>query len=149
MKIGKNGAWDTRIHRAASLCVLCLVLGCGGVDESAGRASVQGSVTLDGEPVRGGTLNFMGRGDGQRNASVRVEDGRYEIPKERGPNLGKYRVEVYWKKPVGLGDDADELAAEGDVQMEERIPSQFNENSTLEVEIVAGENVHNFDLKSN
>ncbi len=122
------------------------VIGCGGEGyEGPKRAEVKGNVTFGGEPVAQGTLNLIPVGHEGNKVSVPITNGAYEIPEARGPNAGKHRVEIYSFKPsaapAGAEGDADAASATQQV-----IPPKYNTESTQEVEIVDGENRHDFDL---
>ena len=64
---------------------LLIVTGCGGVDD--GRVSISGSVTLDGKPLDGGMIAFIGGGGGALATAARKQFtvsiarvGRYAKP---------------------------------------------------------------------
>src|SRR5262245_20523543 len=67
------------------------------------RPAAQGSVTLDGAPVDGGSIAFIpvGAGEQQQRVGVPIVDGRYTIPADKRLAPGKYRVEIYWPKKTG------------------------------------------------
>jgi hypothetical protein len=128
-------------------CLGCLMLmsGCGGGASYDGpeRAAVSGQVTLDGTPLPFGSISFMGA-EGGRNASTGIANGQYSIPAESGPNLGKYRVTILGYQQAPPEDAGDEASAGQQV-----VPPQYNANTTLEVQITAGENTHSFALTTN
>ena len=66
------------------------------------RASVSGSVTLDGQPVTDGLITLYPAG-GTNGPSVggSIQDGRYSIAAAKGPYLGRYRVEINWPRKTG------------------------------------------------
>jgi len=53
--------------------------------------SVSGTVTLEGVPLGGGTIEFHGDAQPKEGVKVDIRDGRYSIP-----NLppGQYRIEI-------------------------------------------------------
>ena len=120
-------------------------LGCGGDD----FIPLQGEVKLDGQPVAGpGTIAFYPeQGTESPGASGEIVGGKYQIPEEKGPSAGTFRVEITWPKATGRklpsldpGMTVEERA--------EAIPAKYNSNTELKVEISSDKNVHNFDLKS-
>lgn len=147
---------------------LCISNGCAPTDyEGATRAAVSGSVTLDGNVLPYGTIAFVPAGDDGRRASGLIQEGSYSIPEKNGPNLGKYKVQIlgYAKAPEtrgedegdsgegnGNGGDEDDDEAGGDEESmalgAQIVPAKYNTQTTLEVEIVAGENKHDFALTS-
>jgi hypothetical protein len=88
-----------------SLCaaaVLCVVSGCGGPGVS--LVPVQGTVTLDGEPLRNKSLMFMNAAQEGTNAGGNTNDeGRYELMAQipgavkdfKGVPPGRYKVLVF------------------------------------------------------
>jgi hypothetical protein len=101
---------------------------------------------LDGQPVDGGTINFMPVEADGRVASALITAGRYEIPEERGPTPGKYRVEISWNKPLGPLNEDNPDAPQPSEQV---IPPKYNRNSELEHDIASGKNELDFPLTSN
>src|SRR5262245_42756926 len=66
-----------------------------GCSDARGRQEGPGEVTLKGNPLDDGIINFapldgQGTGDG-----AQIVGGRYKIPKEKGLSPGKYRVTIY------------------------------------------------------
>src|SRR5262245_24500941 len=128
-------------------CMLFVALaataGCGG-----GRASVDGTVTLDNVPVDGGMIYFfpdVGKAD---NGHAEIKDGKYSLASGQGPPPGNYRVEIVWHKKTGkqvVGSDPPNKEEET-IQV---IPEKYNKSSELKVEIKAGSNTHDFPLKGN
>jgi hypothetical protein len=138
-----------RLFACAALLALgmCWIAGCGGPRyDGERRAAIEGSVSLDGQPVDGGTINFMPVDSGGRVASALISGGRYEIPEERGPTPGKYRVEISWNKPLGPVDEENPDAPQPSEQV---IPAKYNQNTELERDIAAGKNELDFPLTSN
>ena len=128
-----------------ALAVLVLVGGCGGGD----RRPLQGTVTLDGEPLASGLIQFEPfEGDGLTSGAV-IEAGRYEIPGRRGLPPGRYRVRIQAMTeappPVPGGAPGEVFLPPG----KDLIPARYNAASELSVEIVpAGDSRQDFQLKS-
>lgn len=144
---------------ATLLIGVAVVAGCGGGAgyEGPERVAVQGTVTLDGNPLPYGTITFLGSGDSARGASARIENGSYSIPEEKGPNVAKYRVTIFGhgkaptKSPVAPGEEEEdvEVLGEGGGESElgpQIVPGKYNSETTLEVEITSGPNTHDFSL---
>jgi hypothetical protein len=116
--------------------------GCGGPE----RQAVHGTVTLDGTPVDGGTINFLPV-DGKPDSVARgdIKAGSYSIPAGQGPVVGAYRIEIRWMRKTGrmvsgFGTQAPEMASV--------IPDRYNRMSELKADIKPGDNSLDFDLKS-
>ncbi len=64
------------------------------------RFAVSGKVTVDGQPMEHGLIRFLPEGKGIVSGGP-ITHGAYAIAEEKGPNAGKYRVEINWNKPTG------------------------------------------------
>src|SRR5689334_14633291 len=59
--------------------------GCDGPGDGLPRQAVSGSVTLKGQPLPQGTIQFLPATDKQPTAgAVEIKDGKYSLPKEQG-----------------------------------------------------------------
>jgi hypothetical protein len=78
--------------------LLCAALGCGGADRP---VRVQGTVTLDGQPVGGAAVQFVPEGGTARPAFAETQpDGTYKITtKDPGDGAvpGDYKVVIVWE----------------------------------------------------
>ncbi len=128
-------------------CVILLAatVGC------SGRASVSGNVTLDGQPIDGGTISFIPADNAKVSAAWgKIEGGRYSIRAGEGPGIGPHRVEIRWSRKTGRKIPALPPASPNEIieQVMEAVPTQYNAQSELKAEIKAGENTVNFELQS-
>jgi len=101
--------------------------GCGGGKAYDGpkRVPVTGTVTFKGQPVSGGMLSLIPE-NGELGASGgEIIDGQINIPEEKGPNLGTYRVAVYWHQPTGEKKKDPDTGEEIDV-VKQVIPQEYN-----------------------
>ena len=140
--------WALGLAAAIGFCMISSP-GCGSRRyEGPARAAVAGSVTLDGIPVDGGIINLIPlSSEGSRKPSAPVSKGHYDIPEEKGPNLGDYRVELCWLKPTGKKIQGN--VADGPLdEMVETIPDKYNTRTTLRISIAAGKNKHDFALSA-
>ena len=77
---------------AITLCCLSMTAGC---NSGTQRQSIEGSVTLDGEPLKSGNIKFQPEGDTHGpNAGATIEAGKFHIDSTRGTFAGKFRVEI-------------------------------------------------------
>lgn len=123
------------------------IAGCGG-SSGIPRYGVSGTVTLDGEPLDTGAIQF-GPEDGQgMSGGATIQDGTYEIPAERGLPEGKYRVRI--SSAGEAAQPEDEMPGESLEHLaNERIPPKYNVNSQETVEITPdGDNTFNFDIST-
>jgi hypothetical protein len=135
----------TPTPRSVLIAVLCACAGC-----SAGRVRVEGTVTLDGEPVDGGSISFFqGSGPGSDKGNAPILGGKYVIAGDRARNLapGSYSVQIYWiQRLAKAGLNA--ASADTSPAVKQLIPPQYNTKSTLTRDLTPGLNTLDFDLKS-
>ena len=143
----------------ATLLVCLLLAGC---ETGPALAPVEGTVTLDGNPVQGAEVEFEPTGEGGR-PSVGITDanGHYELDytmKEKGALLGEHIVRITTE---GVGDeDEDEGGEEStrptDEELDEGpragstvpIPARYNVDSELKRTVEKGKNTFDFPLES-
>ena len=121
----------------ASVIVASLI-GCGG---NPNLFYASGKVTLDGKPVENAFVTFIPMSGGSTSYGKTNADGHYEMQftdRLTGAWQGKNRVEIK------TGD----VGVRGEPAPRERIPSAYNTASTLVAEVKSGNNVFDFDLKS-
>lgn len=113
---GRPRQLPARCNAAALLAVLTSAFsaaGCGNrAPESFNRAAVEGTVTLDDEPVDDAIVRFIptGRTPGPKTFFP-VRDGRFQASRADGPPVGTHRVEIEIA-------DEDELAHDDEQAME-------------------------------
>jgi hypothetical protein len=120
----------------------CLIACCGCGPAGPQRAEVSGTVTLNGEPVREGSINFFPtKGNTGPEAGGAILDGKFHIPRAKGPVVGMNRVELRAFQKTGK-QIQDPTAKQGTLTEEiaNIFPAEFNSNSTLERDVSAGKN---------
>lgn len=125
---------------ALLFCTACLV-GCGSSGPQLG--TVTGKVTLDGAPLADATVQFQ-PAEGKPSYAVTDASGNYELlfaPDQPGATLGKHTVEI-------TGNTYSEDAQGNEVQLPQKVPGKYNQNSELTADVKAGSNTFNFELKS-
>ena len=112
------------------LGALLAFLSCVGCGSGGTGASLSGPVTLDGQPIASGNLQFMpATGEGQP-VSAEVKDGKYsatDVP------LGKVKVMVQAFKQVGEMDDG---SGRKYPKLEPIVPPQYRDG--IEIDVSAG-----------
>lgn len=127
--------------RIATLFCVALV-GCGGVSDRPELGYVEGTVTMDGQPVANATVIYQKSG-ARPSAAKTDADGYYELvytDEVNGVALGTHTVFI---TTFSEGDEDQEIA-----RQKETIPSQYNSSSELTADVVAGDQVIDFALKS-
>lgn len=118
------------------------LIGCRGDD---GFATVEGNVTLDGQPLENGAIAFIPADGETPTAGERIENGVY---KARVP-IGAKRIEITASKVVGqraaYAGEADSPQIDVTAAL---VPRRYNIDSELTLEVQSGVNQKNFDLKS-
>jgi hypothetical protein len=125
-------------------CVGVLVAGCGPANPQ-GRMAISGRVTLEGQPLDQGSIQFTAlEGDSGIGSGGVIQNGSYSIETEKGLPPGKYRVRIFSGESAGA--PADEMPGESSEAPRERIPAQYNTESTLEIEVAPGKTTFDFNL---
>ncbi len=142
-----------RRHLASSL-VLLVLAGCGDptapVDRLP-RKALTGSVTLDGQPLTQGKIQFepVSGAEGTTALAVgEIKDGKYSIETSAGAVPGNYKVIISSRPPAKI--NLSEEPGPAPKLDPEKVPAQYNSKTTLTKE-VKNESVNtlDFDLKSN
>jgi len=138
--------WRGRL--GVGICLVALFLGCGGRDPS-GRRMVSGTVTLDGTPLKTGSISFEPTGETRVGSGAVITEGKYRIDSDHGLTVGKYRVLI-----SAAGERITEPqnpAMPGATRNVPReiIPPEYNVRSDKTVEITGQEPcVFDFDIIS-
>lgn len=123
--------------------------GCSGESglEGPPRYAISGTVTLDGQPVDGGTISFLPAKSEFRPSGGPIVAGKFDVQQSMGPNEGLHRVEIHWWKPNGrkyLDPDTGEMKDE----VAEVIPDRYHLNSELSADVTEVSTSFTFDLQS-
>jgi hypothetical protein len=106
--------------------------------------TVSGTVSVDGKPAEKGAITFIPT-DGQApTAGGEIKAGRYTA---RVP-LGKAKVEVRVPKVVGRKKIYDTPDSPVQDVLDEVLPKKYNDETTLLLEVKAGRNRKDWELKS-
>lgn len=123
-----------------ALALVCLsMVGCGG-DK---LATVEGTVTFDGRPLRDATIVFSPRNGARPSTAKTDENGHYRLlftPKQAGAEVGQHTVSI---SDIPQDSDTREVRA-----ARVKIPARYNVESTLAVEVQPRANTFDFDLTS-
>jgi hypothetical protein len=133
--------WNLNVAMLSLACLQAALAGCGPAPGSA----VSGKVTLDAAPLDDATITFVPQAGGQRQAAwTTIAHGKYAIPPSNGLGSGKFRVEIRALRSSGDKTNQNDPTL---MNATEAIPSRYNSQSELAVEIKPGANTANFDLK--
>lgn len=101
-------------------------------------ATVSGTVTLDGKPLPKARLEFQPVGIGSPSYATTDAKGHYELTyalDRPGAMLGKQTVRITTFRQLPGGGE-----------IPERVPAEYNSETTLEREIASGHNKFDFPL---
>jgi len=113
------------------------------------RHAVQGTVTLDDQPIEKGTITFrpLAGTEGPTSGSE-IVDGNYSISAEQGIFAGEFRVEITADRDTGRTWTDPDRGTVFPVY-EQYLPARYNQQSELTAEITAGDdNSLDFTLTS-
>ena len=122
-------------------------IGCGPQSD---RLQVSGTITLDGAPLDNGSIRLTSTAkDKLFSSGATVKNGEFEIPAAKGLPPGTYRIEI--SAPDTAAPPVAQRSAPGErgapPAAPERIPAEYNVDSTKTVEVTAdGENHFPFDI---
>lgn len=124
--------------------VLAGILGC----DNEGSLNVSGHVRYEDEPIEDGVIKFQS--EAGRYAAARIKNGGYTIDDTSRLEPGKYTVKITAQRQAGTRTAKETTLAHnaGDVVpvIEQYIPAQYNEESTLTVTFENGKSDFDFDL---
>ncbi len=140
-----------RIHSVA-LCICSLLLpalaGCPSGPVEPKLVPVQGTITMDGQPLVGASIMFGGVAFGETDANGRYELGRGE---KKGAPAGEYMVVIEkWTKPDGSVYRSAEGISPMDAGATQQIPTRYShpEQSELKKTVPDSGGTIDFELKS-
>lgn len=126
---------------------LLLCVGCR--NDNGGKKDVSGTVKLKGAMLDTGTISFRPMPGFQGSASGSpITQGKYEMRGDGGLVPGKYRVIITSGDGKTMANPDEPPGPTGNIISKDRIPPEYNEKSTQEVEVTAtGKNVFDYDIK--
>jgi hypothetical protein len=128
--------WIARYSMLAWPLICGFVCGCDGPPEAFTRGAVQGTVTLDGQPLNSAIIRFVPTGStvGPKT-EFPVNEGEFTAVKSLGPPVGAHRVEIDLIDQQWQIDDEEAIAK---LQKSPRtritrptLPERYHRSSTL------------------
>jgi hypothetical protein len=144
-----------RVAHPGGLAAVMLVglMGCGERD-TLPREAISGTVTLDGQPLKEGVIQFMPSVTTTNQAVVAggpIRDGKFEVSRDQGPTPGGYSVTILSGDVGGGALPPGTAPGEGvaNKPAREKIPAKYNAQTILTAEVKkGGPNTFQFDLKT-
>ncbi len=133
-----NRGWVLRTLSALALGLAFLAGGCGAPP----RAKVHGTVTLDGKPIKDGSIEFFPIDGKGQTAGVAIRDGAYSAD----ASVGEMKVSIRAVEVVGQRKAYDTPDSPMVDEVRSLIPARYNAQSELKQTLVAGDNEVNFEL---
>lgn len=127
--------------RAMLPAIAFLFLGCSSDNNVAG---VDGTVKLDGKPLKGALVKFTPQAGGRPSYGRTDDAGYYELAytnDQEGAEIGKHSVSITTYEDTGGYEDEGKGS-------EEKVPAKYNSQTELVEEVPAGGATINFDLDS-
>jgi hypothetical protein len=135
------------IGQVVMAAMLPVVIGCG---EPSGLVGFTGEVSLDGAPLKYGTIRLTSMGPDMAARGTKIHEGRYEVTQTKGLPPGTYHVSIsagaeseteYATKAPGGGP--------GMAFAKQLIPAEYNVDSDKTVEVsMEGDNHFVFEILS-
>lgn len=123
--------------------VAALVPGCGPGDP---RLAVSGTVTFKGQPLDQGRIEFHPPGNQGTMSGATIQDGRYEIPRDKGLAPANYEVRIYSYDKKGGNTGTGDVPGEAGLGFKERIAKKYNAASTLKADVKPGQTTFDFSV---
>jgi len=126
-----------------------LLLAKTGCDTGNGRLGIEGTVTLDNNPLHDGAVSFLPmNGTSSPTAGGEISNGIFSVKPDKGVMAGSYRVEIIATRKTGkqvmdplMGTMVDEVI--------QYVPKKYNHESELTREVTSdGPNEFEFQLTS-
>ena len=142
----------TRIARAERIIpfqLLFLLIACIGCADTGGRIALSGVVTLDGEPLPEGAIEFHPRqGTGGPSSGGEIAGGQFSIAAERSVFPGVFRVEITANRGTGKKQIYEITGEEFEIRAQ-YLPARYNRQSELSAQVAkSGKNYFEYHLES-
>jgi hypothetical protein len=134
------------MHRRSLLFAILAVLAlcAAGCSRETSHGTITGNVTLDGAPLPKGLIRFVPEDGQSPTADAPIEGGAFEA---RVP-VGSKRITISAPKIVGQRKMYETPDSPMVDVVEELLPVEYNERSTLTLNVVPGDQTKDFPLKS-
>src|SRR5205814_6718966 len=126
---------------AGAIAAACYVLaGCGGP----GLTAVSGVVSLDGQPLKEGSIHFAPADGKAPSQAAMIGEGKFSTQLHRT----NYKVQIFAPKPAKVIAKLDEKGPGGGPTVEELLPPRYNFQSELTLNVANPTTAANFELRS-
>jgi len=130
-------------------------VGCGARGDALPREPISGTVTLDGAPLKSGSILFEPTAQGAVSSGGMIADGSFRVSRNDGPIPGTYRVMIFAAGAARAPAQPDVVPGQETKSAASSrlgvglIPIRYNLKTELTAEVKSGgPNTYTFDLKS-
>jgi hypothetical protein len=120
----------------------CVVLPMWGCNSKPAQSTVKGAVTLDGQPLENGLIDFVSIDASVPTAQSTISAGKYEVLVPPGEK----RIEIRAPKVTGKKKMYDTPDSPTVDVVTELLPKRYNVDSTLTMTVSEGEQEKSFEL---
>ncbi|MFI4874663.1 MAG: carboxypeptidase regulatory-like domain-containing protein [Blastopirellula sp. JB062] len=127
------------------LIALCVLTGCS--DNGPAVGHVSGEITLDDKPLSGAMVLYSPVTPGRSSLAVTDQEGKYELTfsgTQQGAVVGEHTVKI----TTGQDASYDDRGAVVNAAVKERVPKEYNSETTQRVSVEAGANQIDFHIQS-
>lgn len=119
--------------------------GCSNGVKTPDLGQVSGTVTLNGKPLDGATVEFIPDA-GRPSIGMTDAQGKYKLlfrADQPGAVIGTHSVRITSRRDSSGGEGSTPLVK----ARSETVPQKYNDATTLKVDVKAGSNTHDFPLE--
>jgi hypothetical protein len=136
--------WRQALRVLAIASTLLVSSGC----EGKSRATVQGTIALDGQPIEIGAISFIPVDGQSPTTGGPISNGHYSVP---NVPVGEMKVAISGSKVVGKKKLYEDQPNSPEMPITENpVPAKFSDlqNTTLRIDVHPGKNDKNWELNS-
>ena len=127
------------LHQSLRVAVVAIALAAASCSSETSLLTIGGNVTLDGAALPEGDILFTPADPQFGSEAAKIKDGAYQASVRKGKNA----VQIRATRPV-----PGKKGPMGEQLIEDYIPAKYNDQSTLTIDVAAGQLKHDFALQS-
>jgi hypothetical protein len=127
------------LHKTFRVAALAVALSAASCSSESALVTITGNVTLDGTPLPEGDILFTPADTQFGSEGAKIENGAYRA----ALHPGQSKVQIRATRPV-----PGKKGPMGEQLIEDYIPSKYNDQSTLTIDVSKSQNKHDFQLHS-
>jgi hypothetical protein len=150
---GRHQSRASHVLRWGAVAAIAIALmGCSGKGDGRARQAISGTVTVDGDPLKGGYLVFEPLAGQATQSGGMIADGQFNVPEKHGAVPGAYSVAIFAEgvapsTAAEPGTPEYERAIAASKTKQIVIPERYNVKTQLTADVQLGEkNYFEFSL---